>query len=307
MNKLLIALAMLLSVTALAKTTNEEIVLTSDNSILLDQQVNSETVSAIMAKALAMDSKQASSDPIYLILSTPGGSIQDGLEMITFLKGLNRPVHTLTIFAASMGFQTVQGLGTRYVLPFGVLMAHKAKGVFQGEFPGQIDSRYSYYIRRLNELDRITASRTYGKLSVKCLQDLYENEYWVDGFDAVDKGLADKVVSARCDQSLSGTRSENINFLGFSFKVTFSNCPVILGPVGVEAQVQTNQGLMSITDFLNKGGKMPGQTEKTLVLDPTIPAPTLNVENITMEKINAEMENLKKNYASKKRQVVVKE
>ena len=59
MNKLLIALAMLLSVTTLAKTTNEEIVLTSDNSILLDQQVNSETVSAIMDKALAMDSKQA--------------------------------------------------------------------------------------------------------------------------------------------------------------------------------------------------------------------------------------------------------
>jgi len=71
MKKLLIALLTLMSVLTYAKTSNEEIILTADNSILLDNQVNSETVAAIMQKALAMDAKLTSGDPIYLVLSTP--------------------------------------------------------------------------------------------------------------------------------------------------------------------------------------------------------------------------------------------
>jgi ATP-dependent protease ClpP protease subunit len=61
------------------------------------------------AKALG-NQRFSSNEPIYLFLNTPGGSIQTGLEIIESLKGLDRPVSTVTLFAASMGFQIAQNL-----------------------------------------------------------------------------------------------------------------------------------------------------------------------------------------------------
>jgi len=205
MKKLLLTALFLLSSVAYGAT---ELTLTRDNTIVLRDEVTQDSTAKVMAEAQRLDSKLKSNEPMYLVLDTPGGSIQSGLEMITFLKSLNRPVHTVTLFAASMGFQTVQGLGTRYITPFGTLMAHKARGGFQGEFPGQIDSRYVYYLKRLAELDRIAVSRSKGKYTEKTFAALYENEHWVDGFNAVQEGLADEVVGVKCDHSLNGTRGE---------------------------------------------------------------------------------------------------
>lgn len=295
-----------------------EITLTKDNTVVLNQEFNAETTAKVMADAQKLDAKLKSKEPIYLVLDTPGGSIQAGLEMITFLKSLNRPVHTVSLFAASMGFQTVQGLGTRYITPFGTLMAHKAKGGFQGEFPGQLDSRYVYYLQRLNELDRITVSRSKGKYTIKSLQALYENEHWVDGFNAVNEGFADEVVSVHCDQSLSGVKSEIFSFMGFSIRVQFSECPTITGPLAIEAMVHTDQGLMTLNEFISKGGSLSRSTtyyntndiftSSTSNYGPQpspVKVPQLTVDSVSIEAINKEIENIKK--TKTRRTVVVKD
>jgi ATP-dependent Clp protease protease subunit len=319
MNKLLLLAAGLYSVTATAAPTteaptkpSETIVLTKDNSIIFDQEVDIESTAKAFQRAQELDSKLKSNEPIFLVLNTPGGSIQDGLELITNLKALNRPVHTITIFAASMGFQIVQGLGDRLVTPYGTLMAHKARGAFRGEFPGQIDSRYVYYINRLNEMDRVTAARSNGKLTVKSLQALYENEYWVEGRDAVNAGLADKVVIAKCDHSLNGTRSSEFMFLGFTIKLLQSECPMNQGVLGVEVNIATDQGLMPMKDFLAKGGSITGKNTGSMYRDwdtygpaTKTPPPVPTVDGLSLEKINAEVDKLKENF--RKRLTVVKQ
>lgn len=303
---------------------SQTINLNKDNVLLLDNEVNVETVAKLMQRAQELDAKLTSNDPLYLVLNTPGGSIQDGLELITFLKGLNRPVHTITIFAASMGFQIVQGLGDRLVTPFGTLMAHKARGAFRGEFPGQIDSRYVYYIKRLNEMDKITAARTNGKLTVKSLQDLYENEHWVEGRDAVESGLADKVVIGKCDHSLNGKRTSSFEYWGFLITLVQSECPMNQGIIDLTVQVATDQGLMTIKEFLSKGGSLEGKSTSdygyspyygggssygpspaSVTSAPAAKAPVLTVDGLTMEKINKEVEKIRDNF--KKRLAVVKE
>lgn len=309
----LLILLLLLTPTAFAaqKANDNELVLNSDNTILLDDIIEDTSVAQVMQKAQTLDSKLASGDPIYLVLSSPGGSIQDGLEMITMLKGLNRPVNTVTFFAASMAFQTVQGLGTRYITHFGTLMAHKAKGMFSGEFPGQIDSRYVFYIKRLNELDKIAVARTGGKLTDKSFKDLYAQEVWIDGFDSEQYGLADKVVTVKCDHSLNGTRSKFFNFMGFSVELVFSQCPNILGTLDIKALMQTDKGLMPLTDFLQKGGSFTKVSTSDYVssysynsgifdnsrvdrMGPPAPkAPQLTVEGITMNKINEAINRIK--------------
>lgn len=256
--RILLLLAIFFNLTLLkAKAAEKEVILTKDNVAVLSSVVTEESVSKLIGEIRKMDSQLPSGYPIYLFLYTPGGSIQAGLEFIEFAKGVNRPIHTVTMFAASMGFQIAQNLGTRYITRFGVLMSHKAAGGFQGEFGGessQLDSRYGMWLRRVNELDSKTVERTNGKKTLKQYQSEYDNELWLNGKEAVENGYADEVATVKCAADLDGERTEVVNFLGMNLTVSYDNCPLRTAPVSVSAQIRTNKGIMSLEDFLNKGG-----------------------------------------------------
>lgn len=126
---------------------DDTITLSDNNTLVMDSAMMPDSVAKLVQRAKELDNKLKPGKPLYIVLNTPGGSIQAGLEMFDVLNALGRPVHTITMFAASMGFQTVQNLGDRYITKSGILMAHRAAGGFQGSFggtrPSQIDSRYS--------------------------------------------------------------------------------------------------------------------------------------------------------------------
>src|SRR5277367_1333200 len=97
---LLITLGLMIGIPALA---TPSVVLTKDNVITVNDPIFEDTVANVISKAKEMDARIKSSDPIYLVLNTPGGEIDAGLEMIENLGSLRRPVHTISIFSASMG------------------------------------------------------------------------------------------------------------------------------------------------------------------------------------------------------------
>lgn len=234
-----------------------QIQLTKSNTLNLNDAVTPDSVSVLMQEAKALDSEKPSDEPIYLFLNTPGGSIQDGLELIENLKSLNRPVHTVTLFAASMGFQIAQNMKTRYILSNGVYMSHSARGSFGGDFGNgfsQLDSRLSLWVQRILDLDTITVSRTNGKQTLESYRKAYQPELWLTGAKAVEEGYADEVVTARCDTAMAGTKYQTVIFMGTRFKVGFAECPLNTNLLSVEIEVPTNKGIMTLTDFLQKGG-----------------------------------------------------
>jgi len=256
MKKILVTLfALFLSLSVNAK----ELKLTADNTVVLRQSFNSSSVTALKQDLLKLNANLKSGYPIYLVLYSPGGSIQKGLELFEFVKGLNRPVHTVTIFAASMGFQTVQSLGKRYILKYGVLMSHKARGGFSGEFGGglsQLDSRYGMWLKRIDMLDKVTVARTNGKQTLKSYRASYDNELWLNGPEAVEKGYADAIATVSCDTTLTSKKTEQVFDLGFfRVNVTFSGCPLITSPLAIRGELLTNLGYMSTKEFLTKNGK----------------------------------------------------
>lgn len=239
---LILALS-LFAMTAQAKPT--EVVLTKSNVVVFNDVFDGPAVARCLQKARELDSALPSGEPIYLVLDTPGGSIEAGINMIDVLAQFNRPVHTITLFAASMGFQTMQGLGDRLILERGTAMSHKARGGFQGEFGGsgtsQLDARYTHYLKRVNALDEQAVKRTKGKHTIKSYHSLIENEYWGDGEDVVKNGFADKVVTVKCDKTLNGVRNETIkgNFMGMSYTVDFvwDACPMASSPIDTDVKV----------------------------------------------------------------------
>jgi ATP-dependent protease ClpP protease subunit len=258
MRLLLFTIALALCLFSAGNASAKEVVLTQDNTLVLNSAFSGKSVSELIGQAKKMDADLKSGYPIYLFLDTPGGGIQAGLELIEFLRGLNRPVHTVTLFAASMGWQLLQHLGTRYVLQYGVLMSHKAYGGFRGEFGGgesQLDSRYGLWLRRLNTMDKQTVKRTNGKKTLKQYQSEYDNELWLNGGEAVSNGYADEVATVKCDKGLKGTRSKTIRFLGFKIEVVYDKCPIRTYPIDIKATLRTNKGYMDLDEFMEKGGK----------------------------------------------------
>lgn len=256
--KKLIMLTMMLFLTVAAYA--KDIKLTSDNTVVLRNAFSSQSVTSLKQDLLKLNSKLKSGYPIYLVLYTPGGSIQAGLELFEFIKGLNRPVHTITIFAASMGFQAVQHLGKRYILKYGVLMSHNAAGGASGEFNGssrgQLYSRLSLWSRRVGMMDRLTVKRTNGKQTLQSYQAAYSPELWLNGPEAVEQGYADEIATVSCDNTLTeSTEDKEFTQMFFKVKATFSKCPLITAPVEMSASLLTNQGYMNVDDFLAQNGK----------------------------------------------------
>lgn len=218
---------------------NDLIVLSKDNTIVLSGVIEGETASVVISEAKDLNKSTlfGKKKPIYLFVNTPGGSIQTGLEMIEALSGSSRTISTVSLFSASMGFQVVQNLGERLILKNGVLMSHRAKGEFSGEFggqsPSQIDNRYKLWLTRIKELDEQTVSRTNGKQTLESYQKAYANELWLTGTQAVEQGYADRIVEVRCDSSLDGVTTHAVEFLGLHISYDTDNCPINTSPMNI--------------------------------------------------------------------------
>lgn len=262
------------------------ITLSETNTLVLNSIVNGDSVGQLLVQAGELDKKSSGlvatikhtlrgnkPEPMYLFLNTPGGIVQSGLELVEGLKSMRRPVHTVTAFAASMGFQIAQSLGTRYVLKSGILMSHYAVGEFAGAFGGQEPSqamnRYRIWSQRIKEMDEQTVLRTNGKQTLQSYQKAYNTELWVTGSEAVTQGYADEVVRIKCDDSLSGVTTNVIVFFGIPIAYDLAKCPINSSPMNIRIGLVTNKGRMTLDEFRSKKGSFGALCLQEAVIDQT--------------------------------------
>lgn len=294
---------------------SKKIVLTADNTIILNDAIDGTSVAEVISKAKLLDESGMlgrvgvkKSAPIYLFLRTPGGEIQMGLEMLEALQGLNRPVDTVTMFAASMGFQTAQNLGKRLIVKNGIMMSHRARGGFEGEFggqrPSQMDSRKNLWETRMDEMDKQTVARSNGKQTLESYQKAYASELWVTGSQAVEQGYADEVVSVKCDESLSGVTTKSISLFGLiNIDYDLDNCPLNSSPMNIRVtKIVTTKGTKTLDNFLSEGGEFGNSClvaygsnpEKLCAVDTTL----------TLERINQLKVQFKNQYENIKERTI---
>jgi len=231
---------------SLATVPSENIILTDKNSVRFNQEFSDIYTAKIQGEVIAKVSKLASDEPLYLVLDTPGGSVFAGAILIDNLKALGHPIHTITVFSASMGYQLVQNMGTRYILPTGVLMSHRAAGAVDGQFYGEIESRLQMIKDVVDSLDQIAAERT--KTTLESYKTSVQNELWAVGSKAVANNQADAIAKATCDKSLRGTESTVVRtFLG-PIELIFSKCPIITAPIDFKLPTGTRGSEIDVDD-----------------------------------------------------------
>jgi len=210
--------------------------LNESNLVQLNLPIIGNTASEVQKQLLEKDSKLRKGVPIYLVLNTPGGSIQDGLMIIETAKSLGRPIHTISIFSASMGFVISQYLDKRYALDSAIIMTHKARvGGVGGEVPGSFINMANYLLNYVNSINEKIAKRS-GK-ELEDYNKLIEADFWMGSDVAIDHNFIDKKVMIACDKSLRGYgEPQQVDLGWFAVTVKFHKCPLVTQPQLVQGQ-----------------------------------------------------------------------
>ncbi len=167
--------------------------LLEDRIVFLGEDVNPHTASVVVAQLLHLANEDPKAD-IHFYINSPGGSVSDGLAIYDTMQFVAPDVATYGIgLQASMGaFLLSSGTkGKRFILPNSRVMIHQPSSGTQGMVTDQeITLREAIRLKEL--LAEITA-RNSGQKIAKVKADM-ERDFWMDAKEAVEYGLADKIV-----------------------------------------------------------------------------------------------------------------
>jgi ATP-dependent Clp protease protease subunit len=164
-----------------------------DRIIILGEEVNNVSANLIVAQLLFLESEDPTKD-ISLYINSPGGSVTAGLAIYDTMQYIKSDVQTICIGqAASMGalLLTAGAPGKRFILPSARVMIHQPFGGVGGQVSDiQIHAKELLRIKQLS-VDYF-AEHT-GKAKEIIAKDL-ERDYFFNAQEAVDYGLADKIM-----------------------------------------------------------------------------------------------------------------
>lgn len=150
----------------------------------------------IVAQLLFLEAENPDKD-INVYINSPGGSITSGMSIYDTMTYIKPDISTLCIGqAASMGAILLAGgtSGKRFALPNSRIMIHQPLGGFQGQ-ASDFEIHAKEILSMKKKLNEILAFHT-GK-GVDQLEKDTERDNFMNGEEAKDYGLIDKVISER--------------------------------------------------------------------------------------------------------------
>lgn len=164
-----------------------------DRILYFGSAVTEETCNVAIAQLLFLDSVNENRINIYI--NSTGGSVIHGLGLIDTMNIMKSPISTTCVgMAASMGAVLLScgEKGNRYVLPHSRVMIHQVSSGMRGVLS---DMRIELEQTERCEQDiyKILAENT--NKSVEEIRALCDRDNWFIGQEAVDLGIADKVLT----------------------------------------------------------------------------------------------------------------
>ena len=170
--------------------------LLKDRVIMLDGEVTQHTASLICAQLLFLESDNPEK-AISLYINSPGGSVTAGMAIYDTMNFIKPAIHTIVMGqAASMGslLATAGAKGHRYILPNARHMIHQPLGGASGQAT-DVEIQAKELLRWKTVLTDIYVKHT-GK-SHKQLRADMERDFFMTAGEAVEYGLADKILTTR--------------------------------------------------------------------------------------------------------------
>jgi ATP-dependent Clp protease protease subunit len=157
--------------------------------ILLNTEVSDESMDAVLNQLYALEGQK---ERVYLVITSPGGSVFAGNRLVSYLESTNLDVVTVcSQVCASMAFHIFEAGRTRLMEAHSLLMGHPASGGARGTIPEML-SMLNAIKTMTDRMDAAIAKRAkikYHDFEVSVLRNL-----WVETPDAIRMGLADGAV-----------------------------------------------------------------------------------------------------------------
>ncbi len=188
----------LLCIIYLSMANATSIVLTKDNHIAIVGDINKMT-----AINFVKNINNVKSDNIYIYINTPGGSVMDGHNIITYMNNMKEKNRTLTCYAdmaASMGFVILQACDVRLGSPSSILMQHQMSVGIKMNLHNL--NNYIKMVQDINiYLDKMQAER----IGMDYFEFVHKvnNDWWVSGVSAIKEKVLDDYAFIECDKDLN--------------------------------------------------------------------------------------------------------
>jgi ATP-dependent Clp protease protease subunit len=170
--------------------------LLKDRVIMLDGEVSQHSASLICAQLLFLESDNPDK-AISLYINSPGGSVTAGMAIYDTMNFIKPAIHTIVMGqAASMGslLATAGNKGHRYILPNARHMIHQPLGGASGQAT-DVEIQAKELLRWKTVLTDIYVKHT-GKNHKQLRADM-ERDFFMTAGEAVEYGLADKILTTR--------------------------------------------------------------------------------------------------------------
>lgn len=171
-------------------------------------------------------------DTLYIYLSSPGGSVMDGMKIIDQIETLSAQgvkVVCIADFAASMAFVILQHCPYRVSTKSAILMQHQMSLGTKGNLEN-IKTHLDFINRVDYSLDKVQAERM--GLTIEEFKAKTMNDWWINGHIAKDVKAIDEHVLVKCSKDLIN-KIEKVTMDTFfgPVDVKFSKCPLAREPL----------------------------------------------------------------------------
>lgn len=169
-----------------------------DRVILLEGEVHDRMANLIVAQLLFLESEDDHKD-INLYINSPGGSVTAGMAIYDTMQFIKPDVSTIVMGqACSMGSLLAQAgaKGKRLILPHARHMIHQPSGGAGGQAT-DMEIQVKEILALKKSLTQIYVKHNSTGKTYKQLQGDMERDFYMTAQEAVDYGLADKVIDRR--------------------------------------------------------------------------------------------------------------
>jgi len=172
--------------------------LLKDRIVMLNGEVNDHSANLVVAQMLFLESQNSAED-INFYINSPGGVVTAGLGIYDTMQFIKSPVSTIVMGqACSMGsFLAMAGKpGKRLVLPNSRTMIHQPSGGAGGQAT-DMQIQVDEILKMKKNLTQIYVNHNSAGKTFEQLEAAMERDNFMSAQEAVDFGLADKVVTRK--------------------------------------------------------------------------------------------------------------